>query len=98
MRYGGGWHKLRSQEQVAAKQKLLAALGRQIEPALAVRYRVYCFRNLLEHYYKKADAAGRAKKKQVLTKPLERTLAGYFAGDWLAFLNYPRIAQRAAKR
>ena len=88
MRYGGGWHKLRSQEQVAAKQRLLAALARQVEPAMAARYRAYCLRALLEHYYKKADADGRAKRKQALTKPLERTVPAYFGRDWLAFLEY----------
>ncbi len=88
MRYGGGWHKLRSQEQIAAKQQMLSALACQIEPALATRYRVHCFHVLLEHYYKKADVTGRVKRKQALTKPLERTLSGYFAGDWLAFLEY----------
>ncbi len=88
MRYGGGWHKLRSQEQVAAKQRLLAALAHQVEPEMAARYRAHCLRALLEHYYKKADADGRAKRKQALTKPLERTLSAYFGGDWLAFLEY----------
>lgn len=88
MRYGGGWRKLRIQEQIAAKQRLLAALARQIEPSLAARYRVHCLHILLEHYYKKADTTGHVKRKQALTKPLERTLSGYFAGDWLAFLEY----------
>lgn len=88
MRYGGGWHKLRSQEQMVVKQRLLSALAYQIDPTLAARYRVYCLHILLEHYYKKADAAGRVKRKQALTKPLERILSGYFAGDWLAFLEY----------
>jgi len=88
MRYGGGWHKLRSQEQAAAKQRLLTALARQVEPAMAARYRAHCLRSLLEHYYKKADADGRARRKQALTKPLERMISAYFGGDWLAFLEY----------
>jgi hypothetical protein len=88
MRYGGGWHKLRSQEQVAAKQRLLTALARQVEPAMAVRYRAHCLRSLLEHYYNKADADGRARRKQTLTKPLEHTISAYFGGDWLAFPEY----------
>jgi hypothetical protein len=88
MRYGGGWHKLHSQEQIAAKQRLLAALARQIEPTIAIRYRAYCLRTLLAHYYKKADADGRAKRKQALSKPLERTISAYFGGDWLALLDY----------
>lgn len=88
MRYGGGWHKLGSQEQAAAKQRLLVALARQGEPAMASRYRAYCLLTFLEHYYKKADAQGRARRKQALTKPFERILCAYFGGDWLAFLDY----------
>ena len=88
MRYGGGWHRLHSQEQVAAKQRLLAALARQLVPAMATRYRAYCLRSLLQLYYKKADGDGHARRKQALTKPLERTLSAYFGGDWLAFLDY----------
>ncbi len=88
MRYGGGWHKLRSGEQLVVKQRLLAALARQAEPSMGARYRAYCLRLLLDHYYKKAKADGRVKRKQALTKPLERMIAGYFGGDWLAFLRY----------
>ena len=29
-----------------------------------------------------------ARRKSVLTKPLEKTLSGFFGGDWLAFLRY----------
>ncbi|HVB20554.1 MAG TPA: hypothetical protein VNG51_01230 [Ktedonobacteraceae bacterium] len=88
MRYGGGWSKLRSQEHHAAKQRFLIALARQVKPEMAALYRAYCIRLLLDQYYKKAKGDGRAIRKQVLTKPLERMLAGYFGGDWLAFLDY----------
>ena len=88
IRYGGGWHKLRSQDQTTAKQHLLAALAQQIEPTTATRYRAYCFHSLLKYYYQKANPDGQVKRKHALTKPLERVIAGYFVGDWLAFLKY----------
>ena len=88
MRYGGGWHKLRCQEQLAAKQRLLKAFASQAEPTMAARYRVYCIHSLLHFYYKKAGKDGCVRRKQALTKSLERTIAGYFGGDWLAFLAY----------
>jgi hypothetical protein len=88
MRYGGGWHTLRSGEQLAVKQRILAALAGQGDPGMGARYRAYCMRLLLDHYYKKAKADGRVTRKQALTKPLEGLIAGYFGGDWLAFLTY----------
>jgi hypothetical protein len=88
MRYGGGWHKLRAYEQFQAKQRLLAALANQASKAMASQYRSHRIRYLVEQYYKKAKTGGQAKRKQVVTKQFERTLMGYFGGDWLAFLNY----------
>jgi hypothetical protein len=55
---------------------------------MATYYRIHCLHTLLEHYYKKADADGCAKRKQTLTKLLGRTISAYFGGDWLAFLAY----------
>ncbi|HEY4036996.1 MAG TPA: hypothetical protein VGL94_23815 [Ktedonobacteraceae bacterium] len=88
MRYGGGWHTLRSQEQLAAKLRLLKAFAHQVKPAMAAHYRAHRIHSLLHSYYKKAGKDGRVKRKQALTKSLERTMAGYFGGDWLAFLAY----------
>ena len=88
MRHGGGWHRLRAFAQFEAKQRLLRALADQVNQGMAVRYRAYCVRSLVDQYYKKAKSAGTAKRKQVVTKQLERVLVGYFGGDWLAFLEY----------
>jgi hypothetical protein len=87
MRYGGGWGRLRSTEQLEAKQRLLAALAGRAAPGLASLYRAHRVRPLIARYYEKAKD-GRALRKQVLTRALERTLSGFFGGDWLSFLAY----------
>lgn len=88
LRPGKGWSKLRSGEQHAAKQSLMEALARQIGMEIGARYRAYRLRALISQYYKKAKADGRVKRTQAVTKALERTLSAFFAGDWLAFLDY----------
>lgn len=88
MRYGGGWHKLRVAEQIEAKEQLFQALARQVKSDTSERYRAYCLRKLIAQYYKKAKADGKAKRSQVVSKAFERTLVGFFGGDWLAFLDY----------
>ena len=87
MRYGAGWGSLRAPEQLAAKQRLLAALASQASTDLGASYRAYRLAPLLERYYDKAKG-GMARRKSVLTKPLEKTLSGFFGGDWLGFLRY----------
>lgn len=87
MRYGGGWGRLWSAEQLEAKQRLLAALADRAAPGLASLYRAHRIRPLVARYYEKAKD-GRALRKQVLTRALERTLSGFFGGDWLSFLDY----------
>jgi len=87
MRYGGGWEALRAPEQLAVKQRLLAALAAQVNAQTATLYRAYRLLPLIARYYEKAKN-GQAKRKQVLTRPLEATLSGFFGGDWLRFLRY----------
>jgi hypothetical protein len=87
MRYGGGWHRLRAPQQLEVKQHLLSALAEQVGPTMSTLYRAYRIQELLVQYYKKAKK-GRVLRKQVLTKTLERTLSGFFAGDWIAALQY----------
>lgn len=87
MRYGGGWSRLRSVEQLEAKLRLLAAFEAQATKELAGRYRAYRLLPLIIRYFAKAKN-GRAKRKQVLTRGLEKTLSGFFGGDWLRFLAY----------
>jgi hypothetical protein len=87
MRYGGGWGRLRAAEQLEAKQRLLAAFAGQANEQLAARYRAHRLQALMARYYSKAKD-GQARRKQVLTRPLEKTLAGFFGGDWLRLLQY----------
>lgn len=86
-RYGGGWHSLSTDERVAARERLLDALAAQASNDLGRRYRAFRLRTLIGRYYKKAKN-GRATQRQVLTRAEERTIAGFFGGDWLAFLDY----------
>jgi hypothetical protein len=86
-RFGGGWGKLNRDQQVAAKQNLMEALSSATKVTIGARYRALSVRALLEKYYSKAKD-GRAKRRQVVTKQLGPILAGFFGGDWLAFLDY----------
>jgi hypothetical protein len=87
MRYGGGWGRLRGADQLAAKQRVLAGLAAQSTPELALLYRAHRLRPLIACYYEKAKS-GRAPRRRVVTRSLERTLSGFFGGDWLGFLRY----------
>lgn len=87
MRYGSGWSRLRADEQVRVKGQLLEAFARQVGPATAVRYRAHAVRKLIVAYYAKAQK-GPVLRRRVLTRALERVLAGFFGGDWLSFLDY----------
>jgi hypothetical protein len=88
MRYGGGWHRLQAPAQVEAKQRLLGTMAHQVEPEMGARYRAYRIQELVRGYYQKAKKGGQVKRRQALTKALERTLSGFFGGDWLAWLAY----------
>ena len=87
IRFGGGWSKLRAPAQVQAKQALMEALRQQSARPHAARYRAYQIQRLLSRYYQQAKK-GPPKFRSVLTKDLQRVLAGFFGGDWLAFLAY----------
>src|SRR5205823_5073039 len=88
LRYGSGWGKLRAVEQLAAKQRLLAALAEQVEPAMGAAYRALALRGLVKRYYAQAKKGPPLRRQALTPKPMERTLATVFGGDWLAFLNY----------
>lgn len=87
MRYGGGWSRLTAAEKTEARQRLLDALASQGSHELAARYRSFRLATLIERFYKKAKK-GSPTRRQVLTKADERTLSGFFDGDWLALLAY----------
>lgn len=88
MRWGGGWHKLRAAEQLEAKNRLLKSLALQVKPEMGKRYRAFRVQALVNGYYKKANRQGQVKRKRALIKPIVPNLAGFFGGDWLAFVNY----------
>lgn len=85
--WGGGWGRFSAEEQLAAKGRLLAAMSSQVDASTVRRFRARATKALVTQYYAKAKD-GRAKRKQVITKPLVRWLAGFFGGDWLALVRY----------
>jgi hypothetical protein len=88
MRYGGGWNRLCSPDQLEAKVRLLNALGQQANVHMGQRYRAYRILPFIWNYYKKANNDGRVARKRALTRDLERTLSAYWGGDWLSYLAY----------
>lgn len=82
------WHRLDAGEQLLKKRDLVEAMTDAAHPGFAARFRSSRLRPLLERYYKKADAEGRAQRRSALTNALEPILAAYFQGDWLEFLRY----------
>ncbi len=88
LRPGAGWSRLRAEEQQAHLRALAADMAAQATPALGARFRAARLRPLLARYAAKARADGMALRARVVTRRFEPTLAGYFGGDWLAFLEY----------
>ena len=87
MRYGAGWSKLHTADQLATKKALLVALRERMPDDIGASYRAWASQRLIAKYYEKAKR-GKPGMRQVLTRPLQRVLAGFFGGDWLAFLRY----------
>jgi hypothetical protein len=85
--WGGGWATFGCEAQLEVKAKLLRAVGEQLSVDVVRRYRASAVGALVRQYYAKAKK-GRAKRRQVITKEHARTLAAYFGGDWLAFVEY----------
>ena len=85
--WGGGWARFSAEEQVAQKNRFVSALAKQLSADVVRRYRGTEVQRLLAQYYSKAKK-GRAKRRQVITKEYARTLAAFFAGDWLSFVRY----------
>jgi hypothetical protein len=50
MRYGGNWGRLSSEEQIEAKQNLLATIANQASDAIAKRFRAFCCLDLISRY------------------------------------------------
>jgi hypothetical protein len=86
-RYGGGWSKLRTAEQIAAKEKLVQALDGASSTTTASLFRAFVTQQLVTRYYARAGRSA-PTMRQALTKSLHRALSGFFFGDWLGFLRY----------
>lgn len=85
--WGGDWTKFSAEQQIATKASLVAAIVERVDLSVLRRYRARATRALIAKYYSKAKK-GRAKRRQVVTKEHWHTLAAFFAGDWLAFVDY----------
>lgn len=86
-RWGGGWAQRNPEQIWQAKTALLGMLAQCDAVDIVRRYRALATAGLIRHYYAKAKK-GRARRKQVVVKEHQRTLAGFFGGDWLAFVDY----------
>ncbi|MFF9119029.1 TerD family protein [Streptomyces massasporeus] len=86
--FGGGWHRLDRPGQQRARLRLLDALT-DVDPLqLVTRHRSLQMQALMAGFAKKAKTGGTALARRVLTRALQRIVCGYFAGDWLAVLDY----------
>jgi len=87
MRYGSGWARLRIDAQRQVERDVIGSLADQATALTVKRWRAVRVGELAARYYAKSKR-GPATHREVLTKPLAPVLAGYFGGDWLAFLDY----------
>ena len=82
-----GWSRKTAAEHAAARQALVAGWARYATPEHAARLRAWMIGELVDRFYAKAKTAT-PTSRQALTKAHWRPMAGLFAGDWLAFLQY----------
>ncbi|MFD5016932.1 TerD family protein [Streptomyces chartreusis] len=85
--FGGGWHQLDRLGQQYARLRLLDAIAAVDPLQLVTRHRSLQMHDLMAGFAKKAKT-GTALARRVLTRALQRVACGYFAGDWLAVLDY----------
>lgn len=86
-RPGSGWSKLTVAQHVDARRQLMAGWARHATPEFAGRLRAWMIGGLVDRFYAKATT-GTPTSRQTLTKAHWRPLAGLFAGDWIALLEY----------
>ncbi|GAA3112830.1 hypothetical protein JOF29_002814 [Kribbella aluminosa] len=85
--YGGGWSRLDRAGQAQARAAFLDALAAHNLVEVVTRFRAQRLQALAARTVQKA-IRGTPLARQTLTKPLQLTLAAYFGGDWMAFLDY----------
>ncbi|MET9437567.1 TerD family protein [Streptomyces sp. NPDC006551] len=91
-RFGGGWGQLDRLGQQRARLELLDALAATDPLQLVTRRRIQQTQALMAGFAKKAKGkAGTALARRVLTRALQPVVSGYFAGDWLAVLDYLQV-------
>ncbi|GGQ89055.1 TerD family protein [Streptomyces althioticus] len=86
-RFGGGWHRLDRTGQQQARLALLNTLAAADPAQLVARHRMLRLQELMAGFAKKAKT-GTALARRVVTRALQPVVSGYFAGDWLAVLDY----------
>ncbi|MFD5536796.1 TerD family protein [Streptomyces sp. NPDC127079] len=86
-RFGGGWHRLDRQGQQRARLRLLDALAAVDPLQLVTRHRILQLQALMAGFAKKSKT-GTALARRVVTRALQPVVSGYFAGNWLAALDY----------
>ncbi|TWD29707.1 stress response protein SCP2 [Streptomyces sp. T12] len=86
-RYGGAWPTLDRAGQQQARLELLDTLAAADLVQLVARHRIQQLQALMSGFAKKARA-GTALARRILTKELQPVVSAYFAGDWLAALDY----------
>lgn len=91
-RFEGGWHRLDRIGQQQARIHLLNAIAAADPAHLVARYRMMRLQALMTGFAKKAKAGTAPLARRVLTRALQPVVSGYFAGDWLAVLDYLQAA------
>ncbi|WP_405933621.1 TerD family protein [Streptomyces sp. NBC_00827] len=86
-RFGGGWHRLDRHGQQRARLHLLDALAAVDPLQLVTRHRILQLQALMAGFAKRSKT-GTALARRVVTRALQPIVSGYFAGDWLALLDY----------
>ncbi|MEU1691923.1 TerD family protein [Streptomyces hirsutus] len=86
-RFGGGWHQLDRSGQQQVRLALLDTLAAADLAQLVARHRMLRLQELMAGFAKKAKT-GTALARRVVTRALQPVVSGYFAGDWLAVLDY----------
>lgn len=96
-RFGGRWHRLDRHGQQHARLRLLDALAAVDPLQLVTRHRILQLQALMAGFAKKSKT-GTALARRVVTRALQPVVSGYFAGDWLATLDYLQAPPHPTRR
>lgn len=88
MHFGGTWNQLNDQQHLQIKTKLIRSLQKEVKCSTIKFYRAYRIKSLIDNYYTKVKKSNQKTMRKILIREHQRTLSGFFEGDWLAFLNY----------